>query len=100
MTIELSSMEENAKSASNLLKALSNESRLMIMCLLSQGEMSVSEINEHVDLSQSALSQHLAKLRNDDLVTTRRESQVIYYSLKGGAASEIIKTLHSIYCDS
>ena len=100
MTIELSSMEDNAKSASNLLKALSNESRLMIMCLLSQGEMSVSEINEHVDISQSALSQHLAKLRNDDLVSTRRESQVIYYSLKGGAASEIIKTLHNIYCDN
>lgn len=91
-------LQQHANEASRLLKALSNESRLLILCLLSQGELSVSEINQRVPLSQSALSQHLAVLRNDGLVTTRRESQTIYYSLSQGPAAKIIETLHGIYC--
>ncbi len=91
-------LEKHAGNASRLLKALSNESRLLILCLLSQGEQSVTDINAQVNISQSALSQHLAVLRNDGLVSTRRESQTIYYSLASGPAAKIIETLHGIYC--
>ncbi|WMS87919.1 ArsR/SmtB family transcription factor [Pleionea litopenaei] len=91
-------LQQHAAEASRLLKALSNESRLLILCLLSQGEMSVTELNEKVTISQSALSQHLAVLRNDHLVETRRESQTIYYSIAKGPAAQIINTLHGIYC--
>jgi ArsR family transcriptional regulator, virulence genes transcriptional regulator len=88
----------HADTATKQLKALANVNRLMILCILSEGEMSVSELNELIDLSQSALSQHLAKLREDDLVVTRRESQTIYYGLKDGVAKKIIHTLHDYYC--
>ena len=91
-------LQKHACDASRLLKALSNESRLLILCMLSQGEMSVTDINKSVGLSQSALSQHLAVLRNDKLVNTRRESQTIFYSLAEGPAAKIIETLHGIYC--
>lgn len=88
----------HANAATRQLKALANVNRLMILCILSEGELSVSQLNGMIDLSQSALSQHLAKLRQDDLVTTRRESQTIYYSLKEGVAKSIINTLHDFYC--
>lgn len=92
-------MHEHAGDAARLLKALSNEKRLMILCLLVDAERSVGEINAQVDLSQSALSQHLAVLREEGLVQTRREAQTIQYSLAEGPAKRIIATLHSIYCD-
>ncbi|WP_246119355.1 ArsR/SmtB family transcription factor [Aliikangiella coralliicola] len=88
----------HAGAATRQLKALANVNRLMILCILSEGELSVSQLNEMIDLSQSALSQHLAKLRSDQLVHTRRESQTIYYSLKEGVAKNIISTLHEYYC--
>ncbi|MET1255459.1 ArsR/SmtB family transcription factor [Aliikangiella maris] len=88
----------HANAATRQLKALANVNRLMILCILSEGELSVSELNELIDLSQSALSQHLAKLRSDELVSTRRESQTIYYSLKNGVAKDIINALHDYYC--
>ncbi len=91
-------LRQHADTATKQLKALANVNRLMILCILSEGELSVSELNEMIDLSQSALSQHLAKLRADELVATRRESQTIYYSLKEGVAKEIINTLHDYYC--
>ena len=99
MAIDPEELKQHASEACKLLKALSNESRLLILCLLSQKELSVSEINVHLEISQSALSQHLAILRHDGLVETRRDSQVIYYSLAQGAAAQLIETLHSIYCD-
>ena len=80
------------------MKALGNESRLMILCLLSEGEHSVSELNEVIPLSQSALSQQLARLREQGLVKTRRESQTVYYSLAEGPADRVIHLLHDIYC--
>ena len=79
--------------ATATLKAIANESRLRILCLLMQGEHSVSQINREMTLSQSALSQHLAVLRQEGLVTTRRSSQVIYYSLHGDVAERLIQTL-------
>ena len=88
----------HASEATRLLKALANESRLMILCKLAEGELSVGELNAHVPLSQSALSQHLALLRRDGLVDTRREAQTIYYSIVDGPASQVIQLMHSIYC--
>lgn len=98
INVDLAAMRDNAKEATALLKALANENRLMILCYLEGKELSVSQLNESLDLSQSALSQHLAVLRRDNLVKTRRESQTIYYSLNGDQASIIISTLHQMYC--
>lgn len=91
-------LAEHAKSATNLLKQLANDKRLMICCCLGEQELSVSELNQQVPLSQSALSQHLAKMREANLLTTRRESQTIYYRLADDSVLKIIATLKSIYC--
>lgn len=80
-------------SATALLKALANDNRLRILCLLDAAELSVTELNQRLSLSQSALSQHLAILRREELVSTRRASQTIYYSLQGEQARELIATL-------
>jgi DNA-binding transcriptional ArsR family regulator len=91
-------MRAHAGEAAALMKALGNEARLMILCTLASGERSVGELNETVPLSQSALSQQLARLRKQGLVTTRRESQTIYYSLLPGPVGDVIRTLHEAYC--
>lgn len=93
-------MQKNATDAVSLLKGLANESRLMIMCVLSEGEVSVGQLNQRIKLSQSALSQHLAVLREQGLVKTRRESQTIYYRLEESAAMNIIELLHDVYCEA
>lgn len=79
--------------ASALLKAMANDNRLRILCLLDDTELSVTELNQRLSLSQSALSQHLAILRRENLVSTRRESQTIYYSLHGARARTLIEAL-------
>lgn len=94
----LAEMQQHAQAASALLKALANENRLMILCTLIGGEMSVGELNARVPLSQSALSQHLASLRDAGLVRTRKEAQTVYYCLQGDEASKVIAVLQSIYC--
>ena len=91
-------MGAHASDATRLLKTLANEKRLMILCLLVEGERAVGELNACVDLSQSALSQHLAVLREEGLVQTRREAQTIYYSLAPGPAAAVMDTLHRTYC--
>nr|WP_298372856.1 metalloregulator ArsR/SmtB family transcription factor [uncultured Halomonas sp.] len=83
--------------ATNLLKAMANENRLRILCLLDETELSVSELNSRLALSQSALSQHLAILRREGLVNTRRSSQTIYYSLQGDEARTVVDTLAKLY---
>ncbi len=93
-----SDMKSHASDAAGLMKALGNESRLMILCVLAEGERSVGDLNTMVPLSQSALSQQLARLRQQKLVTTRRESQTIYYALADGPADRVINLLHDIYC--
>jgi DNA-binding transcriptional ArsR family regulator len=101
LDIQLSNLQElqkHAKEASNLLKQLCNENRLMILCSLINAELSVSELNTMIPLSQSALSQHLTSLRRAGLVQTRREAQTIYYSLCGDQATQVITVLQSIYC--
>ncbi len=97
--MQLQKLQENARRASTLLKAMSNQHRLMILCQLTNGEKCVSELEKIIGLSQSALSQHLARLRRDDLVKTRREAQTIYYSLSGREAETVIETLYGLYCD-
>ncbi len=94
----VSDMQMYASDAAGLMKALGNESRLMILCVLAEGERSVSDLNTIVPLSQSALSQQLARLRQQGLVKTRRESQTIFYSLSDGPADRVITLLHEIYC--
>ncbi|MGE5502954.1 MAG: ArsR/SmtB family transcription factor [Actinomycetota bacterium] len=96
--MELEKLQDSARRASTLLKAMSNEHRLMILCQLLHGEKSVGELERLIGLSQSALSQHLARLRRDNLVQTRRQAQTIYYSLAGTEASAVINTLYTLYC--
>ena len=93
-----SDLKANAKIAATMMMSMANESRLLILCNLEGKELSVTELNDHLALSQSALSQHLAVLRKSGLVVTRRESQTIYYSLSDGRSSKVIKTLHELYC--
>lgn len=100
LAIDLERIQENARRASTLLKAMSNQHRLMILCQLVPGEKCVGDLEQIVGLSQSALSQHLARLRRDSLVSTRREAQTIYYSLAGEEASAVIETLYGLYCDA
>lgn len=90
-------LEPRAAEAARLLKLLANEQRLTVLCRLSGGEMSVSELGNHVDLAQSALSQHLAKMRTEGLVTTRREAQTIYYRLSNPIVEELIGVLCDVY---
>ncbi len=96
--MDVEALHANARRASALLKAMSNQHRLLILCQLTQGERCVSELERIVGLSQSALSQHLARLRQDNLVATRREAQTIYYSLAGPEARAVIETLYGLYC--
>jgi DNA-binding transcriptional ArsR family regulator len=91
-------MQAQAEAASDLLKAMANPQRLRVLCLLIEREMSVGEINALVDLSQSALSQHLAVLREKNLVSTRREAQTVYYAVSDGLVHDIIETLHTAFC--
>ncbi|EPY01466.1 ArsR/SmtB family transcription factor [Magnetospirillum fulvum] len=96
--MDVDKLHESARKASILLKAMSNEHRLMILCQLLPGEKSVGELERVIGLSQSALSQHLARLRRDNLVRTRRQAQTIFYSLYGREAGAVIDTLYRLYC--
>ena len=83
---------------SRLLKAMASEARLQILCLLYEREHSVSELTERVGLSQPALSQHLARLRAERLVSTRRQAQTVYYSLESERVRRLLRALHGLYC--
>lgn len=95
--MQIQQFEGSADRASTLLKAMSNRNRLLILCQLQEGEKSVGTLEKLIGLSQSALSQHLARLRRDNLVTTRREAQTIYYSLQGIESCAVISTLYELY---
>ena len=95
---DLRLFEESAGRAATLLRLLANEKRLMILCQLADGEMAVGEIQSHVDLSQSALSQHLALLRTEGIVATRREGQAVFYRFDDPAAMRVIETLAELFC--
>lgn len=98
MELPLEQMQANAAQATSLLKSMANESRLMILCQLSQQEMTVGELTNRIPLSQSALSQHLGVLRREKLVKTRRESQFVWYSLDSEEAKAVIGTLYDLFC--
>lgn len=93
---ELELFQQSANQAAGLLKALSNTHRLMLLCQLGDGEKQVSQLQ--VGLSQSALSQHLARLREDGLVATRRDGTAVFYRIHDPAALKVIAVLADIYC--
>jgi ArsR family transcriptional regulator, virulence genes transcriptional regulator len=95
---EARDLSTKAGEAARLLTALANESRLMILCELIEGELPVGTLVQAVGLTQSALSQHLAKLRAAGIVATRRDAQTIYYRLSSDAAASVMRTLAGIYC--
>jgi ArsR family transcriptional regulator, virulence genes transcriptional regulator len=96
--MNLSALAPKAVEAETFLKALANRHRLMILCELHKGEMSVTTLQNAIGLSQSSLSQHLARLREDELVKTRRAAQTIYYSLASGEVSRFIGLLYEMFC--
>ncbi|WP_140984688.1 ArsR/SmtB family transcription factor [Asticcacaulis tiandongensis] len=98
-TDELRVFEAKASEAASLLRALANEQRLLILChLLTAGELSVSALSNELSLSQSALSQHLAKLREEGIITNRRESQSVFYRVADEKAARVLALLRDIYC--
>ena len=96
--LDIDMMIENAQEASEFLKALSHEARLVILCLLIEGEKSVAEIEQMLSLRQPAVSQQLARLRADNLVETRRDGKNNYYTLARPEVREIIEALHAAFC--
>ena len=96
--MNLQDMLNNSAKAVKLLKAVSNERRLLILCHLLAGELSVGEMNDKLGLSQSALSQHLALLRRNKLVKTRKEAQTVFYSMNSKEAEAVIGLMHHLYC--
>lgn len=98
MKVAIDDLRSAAGDACNVLMALGNEHRLIILCQLVESEKRVSDLLQVTGLSQPSLSQHLARLRRDGLVKTRRESQAIYYSLDSSEAARLIETLYDIYC--
>lgn len=95
---QIEALVTQARKASELLKALSHETRLMILCLLSENEMSVSDIEEIIQLPQATVSQQLARLRLDKLVTTRRDGRQIYYRIADRDVSTVVESLYHIFC--
>ena len=96
--MNIGDLRSRADEAASFLKSIANDRRLIILCELVKGERAVGELEVIAGLSQSALSQHLAKLREARLVKTRRESQSIYYSLADTGVSKVIGVLHDVYC--
>jgi len=96
--MNLFDLKRRVGAAERFLKALANRYRLLILCELHRGEMSVTALQRSVGLSQSAMSQHLARLRGDSLVSTRRQSQTIYYSLANPDVVRMMTLLHDLYC--
>jgi ArsR family transcriptional regulator, virulence genes transcriptional regulator len=95
----LERLSRQAGEAVALLKAMANEARLLVLCHLAEsGELSVGALVDRVGLSQSALSQHLAKLRDEGLVDTRKEAQTVYYSVCDPKAGQLLALLHDLFC--
>jgi len=97
---KLSELHDKASHAVELLKAMANEWRLMILCQLADGEKTVSELQSILGLSQSALSQHLAVLRREKIVKSRKHAQSVSYSLAGDDAPRVMDTLHEVFCET
>jgi DNA-binding transcriptional ArsR family regulator len=98
MKVEMGRMQADADAASDLLKALANRHRLLILCQLIERERSVGELAEFLGIRDSTASQHLALMRRDGLVVARREGQTIWYSISSAPARALLETLYRIYC--
>ncbi len=99
LAVNVEELEAKACDIAAMLKALGNERRLMILCqLVAHGEMSVGKLGEAIQLGQSALSQHLAKMRDEGIVSTRREGQTIWYRITDTRVEELMGNLYRIYC--
>ena len=96
--IDPKKMANAAQKASDLMKTLGHKDRLMVLCHLASGEKSVGQLAGLLDIPQSPLSQHLARMRKESLVNTRREAQTIYYSIASGDAGRFIELMHELYC--
>lgn len=95
---QLDDFMTKARAASDLLKALSHETRLLILCILSRGEKTVGEIEAIVNVQQAVVSQHLARLRLERLVKTRRKGRMVYYSIANPGLTELVSVLYRMYC--
>lgn len=95
---KMADLHDKASNACDLLKAMANEWRLMILCQLAEGEKTVSQLQALLGLSQSALSQHLAILRRERIVTSRKNAQSVIYALAGDEATKVMESLHDIFC--
>ena len=97
-TLSMKNIQENAKLASNFLKGMANETRLVILCTLAEGEKNVGELEDILGIRQPTLSQQLTRLRADKLVRTRRESKQIFYSLASEEAELVLGLLYKLFC--
>ena len=96
--VGMEELQENARRAAGLLKAMSNPSRLVILCQLAEGERSVGELEDEVGITQSGISQHLAVLRREHVVNSRRDKQTVFYSLASEDVVALMHTLHDVFC--
>jgi DNA-binding transcriptional ArsR family regulator len=96
--MDLDKMQQSAKAATDLLKLLGHPDRLMVLCQLKTGEQSVGELSRNLGIKQSPLSQHLARMRHEGVVESRREAQTIYYSISGEKVTKIVGVLYDLYC--
>lgn len=96
--VDIAQLQQAAAEAAALLKSLANEQRLLLLCQLSQGEFCVSELESRLDIFQPTLSQQLGILRNQELVSTRREGKQIYYRLSDPRALAVLQTLYGLFC--
>jgi len=97
--MDLETMQASAQRASEMMKLLGHPHRLMILCELQMGERSVGELSRSIGIAQSPLSQHLARMRYEDVVESRRDAQTVYYSLKEGEAAQLIQAMYEIFCE-
>jgi DNA-binding transcriptional ArsR family regulator len=98
--VDLYKMQASAKNATDMLKLLGHPDRLMVLCQLKNGEASVGELSRMLGIKQSPLSQHLARMRHEGVVESRREAQTIYYRLSGDKVAQIVSVLYELYCAS
>lgn len=98
MAAALDGLSENAAQAASFLKAMSHEGRLMILCQLAMGEKSVTELEQALDARQSAVSQQLARLRLEQIVSTRRDGKTIYYTLRDAKAKKLMSLMYEMFC--
>ncbi len=97
--MDLEVMHNSAADVSDLLKLLGHPDRLMVLCQLKFGEQSVGELSKNLDIKQSPLSQHLARMRHEGVVTARRDAQTMYYSIADPKVAQVISVLYELYCE-